>query len=142
MSELKQKIQKFKSAKATQQLRDLFLSDPETGESLFIASDITNNADGSNSFEVRSTSGSRWLHTFRTEELPPLTELQQFQNLMRALQPTDEELIEEVEAMTDEEVSAYLKEHGIDVEPKMAGLSERLAQAREELRKQVGVEGQ
>jgi len=53
-----------------QQLKNLFLSDPQTGEDLIICSDFKHNKDGSYSFEVSSKDNKRkWEHTIRTEEL-------------------------------------------------------------------------
>lgn len=51
-------------------LLKLFLEDPESGENLWHFSDLTNNKDGSYSFDVGSESGDRKLrHTIKTSEL-------------------------------------------------------------------------
>lgn len=53
-----------------QQVVTLILTNPENGEEMFFASLITNNNDGSYSFEVANKDNStRYKHTIKTEEI-------------------------------------------------------------------------
>lgn len=53
-----------------EQLKQLFLSDPETGDELEFDSPPVDNGDGSYSFTVTNRkTGTQWKHTVRTEEV-------------------------------------------------------------------------
>lgn len=50
------------------QLIDLFLTDPETGEDCVVCSPLEQDGEYS-TFHVRSKSGNIWKHSFKTEEV-------------------------------------------------------------------------
>lgn len=53
-----------------EQLLELFFTEPDSGEHMFFASTITNNGDGSFSFEMANKDNSiRFKHTIKTEEI-------------------------------------------------------------------------
>lgn len=54
--------------KHLEQIGELFLTDPETGEDLHVSSSITLLENGFSSFDVAGKNGG-WRHIFKTEEL-------------------------------------------------------------------------